>query len=496
MNPAADGAMDGDGFSGSAQLRLGGTDLDVQADLRGQFDPIDGRYHWYGRLDRHDGLTVAMAGQGRAAGVLTTPEGTADCELSDPDPWQRYRVSGISTPPFRSELADAAGFAASATDEGAGTTAAASAASSAASATSAAYSTASAAAPAESAAAPAASAAAPAAASRATAASGPAAPGRHERRPGAHDAADRKTAMTDPGLRGKVAVVTGAARGIGAALALELARRGASVALVGLEPAELAAVAERCAAMSPARAWQADVTDRERMSEVAAEVAAHFGGIDVVVANAGIAIGGPFADADPAEFDRVIAVNLVGSATTARAFLPGLAASAGYFLQIASVAAMAPAALMGAYCASKSGVEALAHVLRAEVAHRGVAVGVAYLSWTDTDMVRGADADPVLADMRKRLPWPANQTAPLDPAIRRLATGIARRSPRIYAQPWIRLLQWLPRGALPAMVSARGAAEVGRVAGRLTETADQRRRPVGPGGAAGSAAALEDRTFR
>jgi NAD(P)-dependent dehydrogenase (short-subunit alcohol dehydrogenase family) len=304
------------------------------------------------------------------------------------------------------------------------------------------------------------------------------------------------TATTDPGLRGKVAVVTGAARGIGAALAVALAKRGASVAVVGLEPAELSVVAERCAALSAARAWVADVTDRDRMREVAAEVAAHFGGVDVVVANAGIAIGGPFAEADPAEFDRVIAVNLIGSATTARAFLPALAASGGYLLQIASLAAMAPAPLMAAYCASKSGVEAFAHVLRAEVAHDGVAVGVAYLSWTDTDMVRGADADPVMADMRARLPWPANSTAPLQPAVERLVTGIARRSPHIYAQRWVRLMQWLPRGALPALVSARGAAEVARLAGRLSATAEHRRLPVGPGGAAGSAAARERDTAR
>lgn len=299
------------------------------------------------------------------------------------------------------------------------------------------------------------------------------------------------TAVTAPGLRGKVAVVTGAARGIGAGLAFELARRGASVALVGLEPAELSAVAERCAALSAARAWVADVTDHDRMGEVAGEIAAHFGGVDVVVANAGIAIGGPFTEADPAEFDRVIAVNLLGSAGTARAFLPALTASGGYLLQIASLAAAAPAPLMAAYCASKSGVEAFAHVLRAEVAHRGVGVGVAYLSWTDTDMVRGADADPVMADMRARLPWPASSTAPLQPAVERLATGIARRSPHVYAQPWIRLLQWMPRGALPALVSARGAAEVARLAGRLSATAEQRRVPVGPGGAAGSAAARE-----
>jgi len=294
---------------------------------------------------------------------------------------------------------------------------------------------------------------------------------------------------TDPALRGKVAVVTGAARGLGAALALELARRGARVALVGLEPAELAATTGRCALESDARAYVADVTDRARMTAVAAEVIAHFGGVDVVVANAGIAIGGPFVDADPAEFDRVLEVNLLGSAGTARAFLPALAVSHGYLLQIASLAAMAPAPLMAAYCASKSGVEALAHVLRAEVAHRGVAVGVAYLSWVDTDMVRGADADEVLAELRHRQPWPVSRTIPVDDAVGRLAGGISRRSPHIYAPAWVRMVQWLPRGLLPAVVARRGATEVSRLAGRLDATADARVRPVGPGGRAGSAAA-------
>jgi NAD(P)-dependent dehydrogenase (short-subunit alcohol dehydrogenase family) len=294
---------------------------------------------------------------------------------------------------------------------------------------------------------------------------------------------------TDPALRGKVAVVTGAARGIGAALALELARRGAQVALVGLEPAELTATADRCARLSHARAYVADVTDRARMAAVAAEVVAHFGAVDIVVANAGIAIGGPFADADPAEFDRVIEVNLLGSAGTARAFLPALAAAHGYLLQIASLAAMAPAPLMAAYCASKSGVEALANVLRADVAHRGVAVGVAYLSWVDTDMVRGADADEALAELRHRLPWPASRTISVNDAVDRLVVGISRRSPRIYAPGWVRAVQWLPRGLLPAVVAQRGATEVGRLSGRLDATADARRLPVGPGGRAGSAAA-------
>jgi NAD(P)-dependent dehydrogenase (short-subunit alcohol dehydrogenase family) len=309
--------------------------------------------------------------------------------------------------------------------------------------------------------------------------------------------------MTDPALRGKVAVVTGAARGIGAATALALARSGAQVALVGLEPGELAAVAAQCCSQcrwqgrsaDPARArhWVADVTDGDRMREVAAEIGNEFGGVDIVMANAGIAIGGPFADADPAEFDRVIQVNLLGSAATARAFLPALAASGGYFLQVASLAAMAPSPLMAAYCASKSGVEAFARVLRAEVAYQGIAVGVAYLSWTDTDMVRGADADETMAGLRARLPWPANKTAPLQPAVERLLRGIAHRSPSIYAQPWIRVVQWLPRGTLPAAIAARGAAEVGKLADRLAATASQRRLPVGPGGLAGSAAAATAR---
>jgi NAD(P)-dependent dehydrogenase (short-subunit alcohol dehydrogenase family) len=300
--------------------------------------------------------------------------------------------------------------------------------------------------------------------------------------------ADHRLA-TDPALRGKVAVVTGAARGIGAALALELARRGAQLALVGLEPSELAAAADRCALLAPARAYVADVTDRARMAAVAAEVVAHFGAVDIVVANAGIAIGGPFVDSDPAEFDRVIEVNLLGSAGTARAFLPALAASHGYLLQIASLAAMAPAPLMAAYCASKSGVEALAHVLRAEAARSGVAVGVAYLSWVDTDMVRGADADEVLGELRHRQPWPVSRTIRVGDAVGRLAAGIASRSPRIYAPAWVRAVQWLPRGLLPAVLARRGATEVGRLAGRLDATADARHLPVGPGGRAGSAAA-------
>jgi len=144
---------------------------------------------------------------------------------------------------------------------------------------------------------------------------------------------------------------------------------------------------------------------------------------------------------------------------------------------------------MAAYCASKSGVEALAHALRAEVAYQGIGVGVGYLTWTDTDMMRGADRDEVLREMRARLPGPAGRTAPLRRAVERLAEGIARRSPHVYAQPWVRGAQWLPRGLVPWLAARRGSAEVARLAPRLAATAAQRQRPVGPGGLAGSASA-------
>jgi NAD(P)-dependent dehydrogenase (short-subunit alcohol dehydrogenase family) len=292
-----------------------------------------------------------------------------------------------------------------------------------------------------------------------------------------------------PGMRhsvsGKTAVVTGAARGIGAALALDLAKAGARVALVGLEPDELTAAAARCAEHSPARAWDADVTDAARMREVAAEVARHFGQVDIVVANAGIGIGAPFGQSDAGAWERVIEVNLLGSVTTARAFLPYLEKSRGYLLQIASLAAMAPVPLMSAYCASKSGVEAFAHSLRTEVAHQGIGVGIAYLTWTDTDLVRAGNDDPLQQAMRARLNTRPIRTAPLEPAVQRLLAGIGRRSTHVYGQAWVRAVQWLPRGTLPALLGAvPQAREMARVAREIKSAGGEAPVPLGPGGQA------------
>lgn len=286
--------------------------------------------------------------------------------------------------------------------------------------------------------------------------------------------------MSRRSLEGQVVVVTGAARGVGELLARKLAARGAKLALIGLEPDELKQVSGRLDTESDW--WHADVTDHEAMARVAREVKERFGKVDVAIANAGVAAGGPFMDSDPVAWRRVIEVNLIGGAVTGRAFLPVLCESRGYFLQIASLAAITPAPMMTAYCASKSGVEAFAHSLRAEVGHKGVRVGVGYLSWTDTDMVRGADQDDVMRELRQRLPWPSNKTYPLGPAVDRIVDGIERRSHHVYAQWWLRGMQGI-RGYLPALIGTVGQREMKRFEPRLAE-GGPRTGLVGAGGEA------------
>ncbi|WP_326700787.1 SDR family oxidoreductase [Streptomyces sp. NBC_01754] len=254
-------------------------------------------------------------------------------------------------------------------------------------------------------------------------------------------------------LTGRTAVVTGAARGLGADMAQALVRRGARVALLGLEEGELA----RTAAELPEGAahwWAVDVSDADAMEEKAARVRSRFGSPSVVIGNAGIAESGTFLDSDPRLWRRVVEVNLVGSAVTARAFLPDLLRTRGYYLQVSSLAALAPAPLMSAYCSSKSGAESFAQVLRTEVAHRGVGVGVAYLSWADTDMIRAGDTTTALRALRSALPWPASRAYPAPEVAERLVRGVERRSAAVHAQQWVRGVR-LARPLLPPLVALR-----------------------------------------
>ncbi|UYQ60830.1 SDR family oxidoreductase [Streptomyces peucetius] len=268
--------------------------------------------------------------------------------------------------------------------------------------------------------------------------------------------------MTTTGstLHGRTAVVTGAARGVGEAMARELAARGARVALLGLEEERLTRVGDSL----PGETWccVVDVSDDAGMARAAAEVRRRLGPPSVVVANAGVAEGGPFAESDPATWRRVVEVNLVGSAVTARSFLPDLFETQGYFLQVASLASIGAAPMMSAYCASKAGVESFAHSLRAEVAHRRVEVGIAYINWTETDMIRDADAYAALRELRGHMPPPARKVHPVDHVADRLVTAIERRRPAVYLPRWLRATQPV-RAAIPPVVTRLSRRELPRL---------------------------------
>lgn len=285
-------------------------------------------------------------------------------------------------------------------------------------------------------------------------------------------------------LQGKTVLITGAARGIGAESARRLAARGAKLSLVGLEPELLEQVANEC---GDAAWFETDVTDRESLQAAVDGTVERFGGIDVVMANAGIGAGGTVRTMDPNSWERVIEVNLLGVYRTVRACLPHIIERRGYVLPVASVAAAIHTPGMSAYAASKAAVEALGNSLRGEVAHLGVGVGVAYFSWIDTEMVRGADENPATKFMRSKLRGPAGKTYPVSEAGEAVAEGIERRARRIIVPRNFRTLLFLRM--LFARITEQGAKRdvpefVRLMEKEVSEHPEEASLPVGAGGRA------------
>jgi len=263
-------------------------------------------------------------------------------------------------------------------------------------------------------------------------------------------------------LAGRRVLITGAARGIGAALAQRLHARGARVAVAGLEPELLAGVASSV----DGPWWECDVTDREQVDATVEAAVAALGGLDVVVANAGIAAQLPLVGGDPTIFEKIVAVNLLGSYYTLRAAGPHVSHPRGYALAVSSMGAAVHLPLMGAYSASKAGVEALGNTLRQELRPSGARVGVAYFAELDTDMTtRGFDTEAARKLLGDRN---ITRVTPLKVGIRAVERGIARRSRVIVAPGWT-------RPALAGRMVAQLVADV-VVRGRMADAIDTARR--------------------
>src|SRR6476469_9039388 len=205
-------------------------------------------------------------------------------------------------------------------------------------------------------------------------------------------------------LNGKVALVTGAARGIGFETARQMHMRGASVAVLDLDAQEAQEAAERIGERAIGLAG--DVTDQNAMMNTVAEVVERFGGLDVAVANAGIAQK-QFATVrgiSGEEWERVFEVDMLGVWRTVRAALPQIVERKGQIVVVSSVYAFANGFGNTPYAVAKAGVESLGRALRVELKPHGASASVAYFGWVDTKLVQDAFAQESSARVEKLSP--------------------------------------------------------------------------------------------
>ncbi|MEI6447360.1 MAG: short-chain dehydrogenase/reductase [Actinomycetes bacterium] len=279
--------------------------------------------------------------------------------------------------------------------------------------------------------------------------------------------------MSEPlDLRGRTVLITGAARGIGALLAAEVARRGARPSLVGIEPETMERVAEAIRTETGVETFvaEADVRDRAALDRAVEGTISALGGIDVCVANAGVETASSVLNHDPDDFRRVIDINLIAVFSTLQATLPAVIERRGHLLPIASLAAIGHAPAMSAYAASKAGVEALANSLRQELAGTGTTVGCGYFTFLDTDMVRDGFQHPVAAELRKDVArGPFGKVYPVEPAITALADGIENRSRTVMFPKWIKpvaKLRGITQPLLEKLAGSKAADAIRRAESR------------------------------
>lgn len=237
----------------------------------------------------------------------------------------------------------------------------------------------------------------------------------------------------------RVALITGAASGVGKQLAIELAREGAIIAAIDLAAESLTALESH---LSGAKfAWQiADVTDRAALGPAVAKLEERLGPIDLLFANAGVGTETSALNFKAADFERIVSVNLIGVSNSVEAVLPGMIArKRGHIVGISSLASFRGLPRMAGYCASKAGLNALLDSLRVELRETGVSVTTVCPGWIRT---------PLTDQVEHEMP----ELMEVDHAARQILSAVARRRP-FYAFPRRSARRVHLAGMLPCGVS-------------------------------------------
>lgn len=252
-------------------------------------------------------------------------------------------------------------------------------------------------------------------------------------------------------VSGRVVLITGGADGIGLALARELKSRGASIAIVDRNTENLQKAAMELG--GEVMALEADVRDRDVMAKHVADVLGHFGRLDVVIANAGVAPD-PYTVRTIAsdEFDRIIDINLIGVLNTVKPAIEPIIESRGHIVVVASAAAFMPGMGLAAYMVSKAGAEQLGRALQIELAAHGASAGVAYFGFVQTELARPLDEDELLRECDARIPFPLRRRISAEQAATAVANGIAQRTGTIVAPG-----AWTPVAVLRGLVGPAAA---------------------------------------
>jgi NAD(P)-dependent dehydrogenase (short-subunit alcohol dehydrogenase family) len=247
-------------------------------------------------------------------------------------------------------------------------------------------------------------------------------------------------------LHGKIAVVTGAASGIGRALALLLAERGCSVAAVDLQQDAVRETAERIAALGARASSHAlDVSDRAVMERLPGEVLSAHGAVDILVNNAGILAGYRFSDHPIEHFERIVGVNLMGVVYGCKFFLPHLEKRPeAHIVNLSSMFGLLAIPTQAAYAASKFGVRGFSEALWSELAHGPVKVTCVYPGGVHTNLVRTAPGWGHGVEVAQRQFDQVVKRTP-EQAARRIARAIERNQPRVRLGVESYLIDWLKR---------------------------------------------------